>query len=158
VFKTFLIGFGIVCFIIVCVRLLWYVTKTSYKKINNQLQVIENIQNMDAFRKSERTFNLNQQKIIDEIKQQRLDALKEPKPKYVYTTDELDLKYNKDTPLPTIDGIPSSNVLEIDMKKPWSQEYKDAVQVPEYNVCRHAPDGMKFCGIPAANSFTVFNL
>lgn len=159
VFKLFLFGFGIVCFIIVCVRILWYVTKTGYKRINNQLQVIENIQNMDAFRNSNRTFNLNQQKIIDKIKQQRLDALKEQDiKKYQYTTDELDLTYNKDTPLPTIDGITSSNVLEIDMKKPWSQEYKDAVQVPQYNVCREAPDGLKFCGIPAANSFTVFNL
>ena len=165
VFKLFLLGFGVICFIVIFVRFLWYVTKIGYKRINNQLQVIENIQNMDASRKSNRTFDPETQRIINQIKQQRLDEVNQTETEietetktYEYTTDELDLTYNKDTPLPTIDGITSSNVLEIDMKKPWSQEYKDAVQVPEYNVCREAPDGLKFCGIPAANSFTVFNL
>lgn len=82
---------------------------------------------------------------------------KKEEKKYEYTTDNLDLTFNKDVPLPNINGIPSSSVLEIDMRKPWSQKDKDAVQIPQYNVCRTSIDGLQFCGIPSSNSFTVFN-
>lgn len=154
-FKNLAVTFIFTLCILFVIRVLWSISRTTFKKyfINN----IENLENINNMRLSKRSFDRKTQDIIDEIKQIEYEELNPPV-RYEYTTDDLDLNLKGKNEVPTINGIPSSNVLEIDMKKPWNPQDKEAVQIPQYNVCKKSIiDGKRFCGIPSSNSYTVFD-
>lgn len=154
-FKNLALTFVMIIITLFIIQVLWFVSRHIFKKffVDN----IENLANMDNMRLSTRQFSEKERKIIQEVRKIE-EEKRNPPVKYEYTTEDLDLNLKGKHEIPTINGIPSSNVLEVDMKKPWSPGDKEAVQIPQYNVCRNSIlDGKRFCGIPASNAYTIFD-
>jgi hypothetical protein len=161
-FKNLAVIFILLLILLFIVGLFWSFSRIIFKKIF--VDNIENFQNNSNksnpnYQLSNRQLTKNDKEILRKIKELEEAKLNEQNmKKYEYTTDDLDLNLKGQQEPPTLNGIPSSNALEIDMKKGWSVADKEAAQIPEYYVCNTSIlDGKRFCGIPASNSYTVFD-